>query len=372
MTTSIGSEVSDKGLRVNNETQREPVVACHDLWKSCWVQSEQYKKYQPVYSAATRLPRMDTPFNPSNFQPASVFLRSSSASVTTGTSVQINKVCSGTGVLPSTNVPSLTNETTAFKRSRSQITSFNEKNNFSSDNLDEFDQSYESELRRNAPISLGLKCRHSSTPSLNRAMPVSTYQSSLVYTTQYRPPNSTSSVCSNKYQNDSKRLDYLKQHLLMNSKISDNKNNENNIEFVTCSSTMSTSATTSTTNIYGTSLQFPSVGQIQSRLTTEAQTFNPQKYATLQPKSRSKPRPLRSGTLQRHKSSAEIYSKNSPIQSSSLNRLLSISAEDIRRSLKETNGVLQRLLGNGRKKAAVKSIVEDTISIDFSCRQLEG
>jgi hypothetical protein len=87
----------------------------------------------------------------------------------------------------------------------------------------------------------------------------------------------------------------------------------------------------------------------------------PLQYGTLPHKTKSKPRPLqsRSGTLQRHKSSAEIYSKSSSAaQTSSLNRLLSISAEDIRRSLKETNDVIQRLLGSAWKKSAYVRPVE--------------
>lgn len=377
--TSLSDDVYRRGVAPTEQggPQKEPVVACHDLWRSCWVQGDHYQKYQAANSVAPKLPKMESPFNPSNFQPASVFLRTSSVKnkphVTmsepqTTTSVSIKKD------MPKTN--SLTTTTGKLPSAGSLQSS-------GTDELDAaFDRSYEFALRKNASLGFGLASKHSSTPSLNKVISTASYQSPLVL------PASSSSMES-KQLSDTKRLDFLKQHMLLSS--SQSKLNsyqqstygcysvaQNNAKVLTTSShnndtsissnsevpnKTSTPMTSGLSTTKTSSFASPLGSDKSSLLLTNQTNSYPLQYGTLPNKSKSKPRPLqsRSGTLQRHKSSAEIYSKTSTTsQPSSLNRLLSISAEDIRRSLKETNGVIQRLIGNAKKRASIKQLDSKT------------
>ena len=313
------------------QTER-PVVACKDLFKSCWMQGDPYKTYQSVYPA-TKTVKPNSPFNPSNFQPASVFLRDS-----------VTK--------PITSVSELN-----FRRddntrdSGIRLESDLGCEYLNTDNHEEFDRNYEAELRRNASLSLG---KHATLPSRK----LSSNSSCHSYTTQYRPPSSVST----NLKNDIKKIDYLKQHLLRSSP----------------TASMGSGSPPESMKSTPTKVEFnlnTPPAPLKSILKTTQDSTHPMGYNTLPLKPKNKPRPLRSGTLKRHKSSAEIYSNtnnkndgNNPATSqSSLDRLLSKSADDIRRSLRETNGVLQRLLRKGDRRKSV-----DNSSEMFSCRLAGG
>ena len=384
----LGSEAHKAG-------HKEPVVACHDIWKSCWMQGELQTKYQPVFSTA-RIPKIDTPFNPSNFQPASVFLKSWKESSPVASSVDTGPPPTAstgppqtvsTGPPPSTSTgptPSASTGSLLTGQNTAHITTTINHlpqcglsiKPSSDDNFDAFNQSYEYELRRNASISLGLSNKHLLTRPLLKALPVASYQSPLVYSTQYRPPNSSSNSYS-KHDINAKRLDYLKQHLLMSSPGPTTTScSLGTASTITTNSTVApkSSTNTVTSNRRGLMDSLPSNTTLTDRFTADCTGSYPLQYGTLQPKSKSKPRPLRSGTLQRHKSSAEIYLKSASSASSPLNRLLSVSAEDIRKSLKVTNGALQRLLATAFKKTSAKSLPDTDGATDQpnSCCKLGG
>ena len=380
MTSTMGSEVYRNGDPQKQQHQhgikKEPIVACHDLWKSCWVQGDQYKKYQQV---GTGLPKLETPFNPSNFQPASVFLKSSTLKTNDSSTVNYfpsDKIAKD----KEDDCKSTISGSSSICRSKSEapLSSIRPPLSASCD-MDAFDKSYESALRRNASLSLGLTNQlHSMNGSSTRTAS-SNQRNRLVHGTQYRPPLRNNPL--SKYDNDIKRMDYMKQHLLNPSTQTQHQ------KAISATSSYANPGVSFSSSISSTCSQVsPSITAVESNL-CRAQTLvtsavvtvpagtnlsasslqqesYPLQYGTLPHKKSNKPRPLQSRTLQRHKSSAEIYSKSSSTvqESSSLNRLMSISAEDIRRSLKGTNGALQKLLSYGKKKASVKSLTDTNCS----------
>jgi len=365
MTSMMASEACRNDPRVAAvpaTSDKEPPVQCHDLWKSCWVQGDQYKKYQAA-SAATAALRSNSPFNPSNFQPASVFLKSSTLKTDlpyNNNSSVYNKNNSIDAKDDSKSTISIGSSVSRSKSETSPFSALMSQPISPSNDMDAYDKSYESALRRNASLSLGLTVQKSSgvLPHTKSSSALAGNQRNLVHhQTQYRPPLSSQTL--NKYDTDFKRLDFINKHLLSSANQTPSQ--------------ISPTSTTSSSNITSTvTLPTPSVTS-SNMASFQQESSYPLQYGTLPHKKSNKPRPLQSRTLQRHKSSAEIYSKtagsSSTLQnSSSLNRLMSISAEDIRRSLKGTNDALQRLLSYGKKKASVKSLSDDNkLSKDVSC-----
>ncbi|KAF2349450.1 hypothetical protein FHG87_019794, partial [Trinorchestia longiramus] len=376
--TSLTDEVC-RGLQTQKPgQQKESVVACHDLWKSCWVQGDPYQKYQASNPTAIH----KSSFYPSDFHPASVFLRTSSTKLKPK-DVPVSSFA-GASTVPQSSSGDLSTTSsiskekdlpkTSLSLSSSRIPTSETLNSSSADALDAaFDRSYEFALRKNASLGIGMSSKHSSTPSLNKVISTSSYQSPLVYPSQSRPHHS--SDLESKHLSDAKRLNYLTQHMLLppSSKFNPVTERSNYGSYTLSQNQTKLSAPTSTASEVPDKTSTPMSSDLSNKtcsseapsaqnklsLFPEQTGSYPVQYGTLPHKSKSKPRPLqsRSGTLQRHKSSAEIYSKtNLSVQTSSLNRLLSISAEDIRRSLKETNGVIQKLIGNARKKASIKQL----------------